>query len=766
MKRVIFLLLLAVAQIATVEAADINKNFVVSGHVVDAATKEHIPHATLTVVGTTIGVAADATGHFSLKGLPVGDNTLRVSMVGYSAQEHEVKVNGGRGDMELTFSLKADVMSLDQVVVTSSRTEVSRRNSPSVVSIVPQDLFAEVGAPTLLDGLNYIPGVRVEDNCQNCGFTSVRINGLDGNYTQVLVDSRPMFSALTNVYGLEQIPANMIERVEVIRGGGSAIYGSTAIGGTINVITKTPEYNSAEVAHTLSVMEGGALDNNTTANVGLVSDNQRAGVTIFGQVRKRDSFDANGDGFSEVSELESQTFGIRTFFKTGNYSKLGVNYDYSGEYRRGGDNLDLMAHDDNVDIAEQIEHAINGASVTYDIFSKNYDRKLNIFSSFQHTDRDTYYGGGGDDFYGSTLEVISVTGAQLSQKWGESLALPSELVAGVEYNYNDLRDWLVNGSADPTEQTIHNYSFYAQNEWRNEKFGVLLGVRGDKHSLLDNMVFSPRVNLRYNPSQSVNLRASYSTGFRAPQIFDEDLHIGMVSGEQYEIHNSDDLTKESSQTINASVDLYKNLGKWSTNLLIEGFYTHIKDAFTVNESEALRVNSEGSVSVRGFNVEARATLPRVVSLQGSITYKKSTYSEEEVVFDHTDEEAEDEIEITSDKVLRSPDTYGYITANFDLTRKLQLSLSGTYTGSMLISHAQGWAEVNSLYETPSFFDGNIKISYTFPVVKAARLELSTGVLNVFNAYQDNFDEGSERDAAFVYGPMNPRRFTFGAKLMF
>ncbi len=88
------------------------------------------------------------------------------------------------------------------------------------------------------DGLNFQPGVRVENNCQNCGFQQVRINGLEGPYTQILVDSRPIFSAQTGVYGLEQIPANMIERVEIMRGGGSALFGSSAIAGTINIITK------------------------------------------------------------------------------------------------------------------------------------------------------------------------------------------------------------------------------------------------------------------------------------------------------------------------------------------------------------------------------------------------------------------------------------------------------------------------------------------------------------------------------------------------
>ena len=148
-------------------------------------------------------------------------------------------------------------MNLEQIVVSGSRSETKRKNSPSLVNIVNNQIFDAVSASCLADGLSYQPGVRVEDNCQNCGFTQVRINGLDGHYSQILMDSRPIFSALTGVYGLEQIPANMIDRVEVVRGGGSALYGSSAIGGTVNIITKDPSYNSAEVTHTTTSLEIG-----------------------------------------------------------------------------------------------------------------------------------------------------------------------------------------------------------------------------------------------------------------------------------------------------------------------------------------------------------------------------------------------------------------------------------------------------------------------------------------------------------------------------
>ncbi len=758
MRKFILLSILMMAQFAIAS----NNEFYIRGHVIDVKTGEHIPHTTIAVEGTTIGVVADDSGHFFLNGIDEGTYTLRASMVGYTPVDKEIVVKPGKEMIDITFELSEDVMSLDQVVISASRTEITRRNSPTIVTVLPSTLFAEVGAPTLVEGLSYQPGVRTEDNCQNCGFTQVRINGLDGHYSQILIDSRPLFSALTGVYGLEQIPANMIERVEVIRGGGSALFGSSAVGGVVNVITKSPEYNSAEFAHTLNIIEKGSLDNNTTANLSFISDNQRAGATLFAQVRNRGAYDANGDGFTEIAELESSTIGMRTFFKTGDYSKLSLAYDHSSEYRRGGDNLDLPADSELVDIAEMVDHKINGGSVNFDLFSRNYNRKLNIFSSMMSTNRESYYGGGGSDSYGETSELTSVTGAQFTQSWDKFLFMPSEFIAGVEYNYNDLQDGLCSSPEDNTQQTVHTTSIYAQNEWRNDMFGILLGVRADKNSLLDNMIFSPRVTLRYNPSESVNLRACYTTGFRAPQIFDEDLHIAIVGGDRIETVLADDLTEEKSQSFSLSADLYKEMGKWSTNLLIEGFYTKIKDAYAIDDTadavdgvvEWVRYNSSG-MTVKGISLEARATLPRVVSLQGSITLQDS-------YFDEAEEFAAGEYT----EIFRSPDLYGYITSTFDITNRFKAAISGTYTGSMLIQHCEGYIDEDRVEETPDFFDANIKFNYTFPVVGAGRLELSAGVLNIFNAYQTDFDEGADRDAGYIYGPMSPRRFTVGAKLTF
>ena len=187
--------------------------------------------------GTTIGVTTENTGHYMIRNIPEGSFTVEVSAIGYKTQTREIKVRKGRS-YEVNFTLEEDFVQIDGVIVSATRSETTRRMSPTLVNVVGMDTYNKTNATTVAQGLAFQPGIRVENNCQNCGFQQVRINGLDGQYTQILIDSRPIFSALAGVYGIEQLPANMVDRVEVMRGGGSALFGSSAIAGTINIITK------------------------------------------------------------------------------------------------------------------------------------------------------------------------------------------------------------------------------------------------------------------------------------------------------------------------------------------------------------------------------------------------------------------------------------------------------------------------------------------------------------------------------------------------
>lgn len=601
----------------------------VYGHVKDAKTDEHLPYVIVQVKGTTIGTTTDNTGHFFLKNLPEGTLVIEVKYMGYTTQSKSITIKQDTSK-ELNFSLSPSDMDLDEVVVSANRNETKRRLAPNLVNVIGEKLFDITQSTCLAQGLNFQPGVRTEDDCQNCGFTQVRINGLDGHYSQILVDSRPVFSSLNGVYGLEQIPTNMIDRVEVVRGGGSALFGASAIGGTINIITKEPIRNSASFGHTF-MSQGGAnsFDNVTMGNVSLVTDDNKAGVYAYGQTRTRQGYDHDGDGYTEVPELKSQTFGLNSYLRLSPYSKLSLQYHGIHEFRRGGNMLDQIAHKANV--TEQVEHDIQGGGLTYDFFSPDEENRLSAYFSFQTTARNSYYGGIGEGTeedvemaekaYGTTHDLTYVAGTQYVHSFDKLLFMPSDLTLGAEYNHDGLKDVIL-GYDRHFKQDVRIGSFFFQNEWKNKQWSFLLGGRLDKHNLMNHVIFSPRANLRFNPTEEVNLRLTYAGGFRAPQAFDEDLHVGVVGGERLVTVLADNLKEERSNSFSLSADLYHKFGSVQTNLLIEGFYTDLNNVFALRQLDQPdaqgntvqeRYNAYGA-KVLGLNIEGKAMFNRWFTL--------------------------------------------------------------------------------------------------------------------------------------------------------
>ncbi len=361
----------------------------VTGHVLNKASKEYIPFINISLKGTTLGTVTDATGHYFLKNLPTGKFIIVVSGVGYKTIEKEIDLISVKS-LDMNFEMEEDQIMLESVVVSANRNETNRREAPAIVNIISPRIFENTNSVCLAQGLNFQPGLRVEINCQNCGLPQVRINGLDGTYSQILIDSRPIYSALQSVYGIEQIPSNMIERVEVVRGGGSAIFGTNAIGGTINIITKDPTTNSVTLANTTTLIGMKAPDINTTLNASIVSDDNKAGVMIFASTRQRSPYEYYGDGYSDITKLYVNNIGFKSFYKTSDYSKLTVEYHNLYNFLRGGNDFDLPPQ--QADICEQAEYHINTGSVNYDIFSKDNKQHFNIYTSAQLINRTNYAG--------------------------------------------------------------------------------------------------------------------------------------------------------------------------------------------------------------------------------------------------------------------------------------------------------------------------------------------------------------------------------------
>ncbi|NOR74117.1 MAG: TonB-dependent receptor [Draconibacterium sp.] len=742
---------------------------------------EHIPFATITLKGTTIGTAADLTGHFKITNLPVGKQTVVISAIGYKTEEIVVKLIHNKA-VTILVELMPDNIGIEQVVVSADRNERSRKETPTIVNSISAKIFERTQNVTLSEGLNFAPGLRMESNCQNCGFTQVRMNGLEGAYSQILINSRPVFSGLAGVYGLELIPANMIERVEVIRGGGSAMYGSNAIAGTINLITKDPISNTFEVSSTYATIAtgngDGTSDYNLNFNGSFVSDDYKTGMSLFGFTRDRKPFDVNGDGFSEVAIIKNTTLGARVFQRVGDRGKLTFDYFNINEFRRGGNNFELPMHE--ADIAESVNHKINSGAASFDLLMREAD-KFSVFFSAQGVDRGSYYGANKDlSAYGQTDDFTFSSGVQYIRQVEHLLFSPATLISGIEFNgsnlvdtklgYYNIDDGLHYGNTIIADQMVSTQAGFLQSEWKLEKLVFTAGLRFDHYNItnyasdndhITGNVFSPRISLMYNISDHLQFRTGFARGFRAPQIFDEDLHIE-TSGSRKVIHENDpDLKQESSNSFTASFDYTNHFDRWQFQFLAEGFYTKLMDPFvteygTPDEDGVViytRTNAEKGAIVKGINMELNASPSARFQVQSGFTIQSSKF-EEPHEFDEM-------------KFFRSPDTYGYISMNYSPGLLFNIAVTGNYSGPMLVPYFGpnlSVPENGELRETGSFFDAGFKMSYDIKLTDVMKMEISGGVKNIFNSYQSDFDTGIDRDPAYVYGPISPRTIYVGVKI--
>jgi outer membrane receptor for ferrienterochelin and colicins len=769
----------AFAQISFSQKAKTDANLV--GHVVSEG--EHLPYVTVGLRGTTIGTVTDETGHYQLINLPTGDYTVFVSMVGYRSQESKVSLETGK-TAEIKFELEEDVLNLDEIVISADRSEQKRTEAPVVVNTISPDLFNTTQSITLGESLNFSPGLRLENNCQNCGFTQVRMNGMEGPYSQILINSRQIFSGLAGVYGLELIPTNMIEKVEVIRGGGSALFGGNAIAGTINIRMKEPTVNSYEAGAIYSVTGVGtdgdqAPDFVVNLNTSVVSDDHKSGVSLYGFTRKREMYDANNDGFSEISPLENLTFGSRVFHRFSYRDKLSVDFFAINEQRDGGSDQSYPVHQRR--IGEVLTHNLNVAALTYERYIRENDL-LTLYASGQLVNRDSYYGAEYSmSDYGNTKDRTYNIGLQYKTSFNSS-----SLVAGIENIHGNLLDKklgapifgadeegdaIIVGNNPHTivsDQSSSTTGLFAQYDVRYNRFTASVGARLDNYRISNTQsenekdktgsVLSPRISLMYDLGKPIQARLTYSQGYRAPQIFDEDLHIETSGLRRVITVNDPDLKQETSHSVMASLDYNKLIGTVYTGFLIEGFYTQLLDAFANELGEPdengdvifTRVNSSGA-SVQGINMELRLKPLKNFELSSGFTLQTSIYEEEQ---DWGDAD-----------FLRTPNQYGFLAVDWDFAKDFCFSTTANYTGKMKVLY-QGIedkpVDENDLINSEGFFDLGTRLSYTVKL-NGASVQFLGGIRNIFNSYQSKFDTGIDRDPAFIYGPLMPRTLYFGVK---
>ena len=722
------------------------------------------------VLDANIIVQTDKEGFFAFEDVKNGHHDIQVSFIGYKTIKKHVDLPS---NYMVEILLEADLLLFDEIVVTGTKTFKRQTKSAVIVNIIDSKTLDNVQACNLSEGLKFQPGLRVETDCQTCNYTQLRMNGLTGGYSQILINGRPIFSPLTGLYGLEQIPVNMIDKIEVIRGGGSSLYGSSAIGGTVNVLTKIPSFNSYSINSSYQNINGGADDFMLNANSTLVGKDKNSGISLFLNRRERGAYDHNEDNFSEIPEIKNTSIGMSAFLLPVDNQKIEFSISNLNEYRYGGELTDKPAH-----LALQSEertHNVWMASADYQINFNDDKSNFIAYTAWQNTARDHYTGIVPDEVnevayanhlavppYGTSLTKTVQGGIQLNHNLTSFLGGSNVLTFGSEYLVDDTFDEIESYNYT-IDQVTKNFGAFAQSDWEIlPSLNLLSGVRLDQHNLVDRLVFSPRISLLYKYGENTQIRASYGTGFRAPQAFDTDLHIAFAGGGVSRVQLSDDLDEETSQSYSASLNYDKPTEHWVAGFTVEGFYTRLNEAFTLvpigedNFGELFEKRDDQGAVVKGSTIELRANYDGKVQLESGLTFQSSQFENQVQYID--------EVEGIKN-FIRTPNIYGFANLSLNPNKRLSANINYVYTGSMIIPHFAGAPNqtVDEIITSTPFSEVSTKIGYTLPFMTNTNLEIYGGVKNLFNNYQKTFDIGKSRDSNFVFGPAQPRTFFVGMK---
>ena len=684
---------------------------------------------------------------------------LFIPLVSFSQKNNEIRYSDGDS-----------LINLDNIVVTGTKTPKIKTNSAVIINIINSNTINNVQACNLSESLSFQTGLRVENNCQTCNYTQLRINGMSGGFSQILINGRPTFSPLMGLYALEQFPSNMIDKIEVMKGGGSTLYGSSAIGGTINIITRIPKKNSSQIEFFNTIIDNQSNDYSLSANSSIVSESKLSGLSLFLNKRERDYYDNNNDNYSEIPYLNNISFGANLFFIPADNKKLNINFNKIYEYRYGGEMLkNTPAYIANQ--AEERRHNIFLGNIDYELYFNNYNSSLISYFAYQNTDREHYTGikpepntNEYNNFllnppYGnSDVETIN-TGFQLNHTLGKKYS-NNILSLGIDLLYDKVFDqipsynYLIN-------QVSKDIGVFLQSDWEiNEKVILLTGIRTDFHNYIDKSIFSPRASILYKYDKRLQFRLGYGTGFRAPQALDTDLHIAFSGGGISRVILSPELIEETSKSYNFSVNYDKGQENLIAGFTIDLFYNILDNSFIlqpIGEDEIGEIfekqNGQGAM-VKGMNLETRINFDNKIQFEGGYTIQSSRY-DNPVQYINGINGIKD--------FIRTPNKYGYAIFNYS-ENSFSTTLNYTYTGSMKIPHFAGSINqiIDEVIDSESFHNFSLKMSYTHQI-KTNSLDTYIGIKNIFNNYQNDFDIGKNRDSNYTYGPVLPKSLYLGFK---
>ncbi len=576
-----------------------------------SSSGKFVEFANVGLAGTSLGAASNATGYYVIKNVPAGNYRLEISSIGYQKVSQSVTVRAGQTS-RVNAELEETASALGEVVVTGTMKEVSRLESPVPVEIFKPTFFRKNPTPALFEALQIVNGVRPQLNCNICNTGDIHINGLEGPYTMILIDGMPIVSGLSTVYGLNGIPNSLVERIEIVKGPASTLYGSEAVGGLVNVITKSPDKAPLVSADVFGTTYGELnADASVKVKVG-------KGVGLFGMNHFNYSFptDKNGDGFTDVTlSKRTSLFNKWSFTRKNNWigslagryvyeDRWGGQMDWGREWRGTDSVYGESIYTNRFEVIGSYQLPINREKVVFS-FSANAHRQNSYYGTtpFMADQRIGF----GQLTWDKTIERHSLlTGLAFRYTWYDDNT-PATRSA------DSLRD------ANAPSRTLLPGIFMQDEISLHEKHKVLLGLRYDYNSV-HGSILTPRFNYKFMPNKNNVFRLSFGNGYRVANVFTED-HAALTGARQ--VLFTEELKPERSYNGNLNVQKFFYIGGSILAVDASAFYTYFTNRiiadYITDPNKIIFDNLKGHAISKGLTLNTDWTFSFPLKIIAGIT---------------------------------------------------------------------------------------------------------------------------------------------------
>ena len=593
------------------------QTFSIRGRVMSDSTP--LAGATVEIRKVKQVVFSDAAGYFELLNIPAGNHMLHISVVGHEPFHENIKVNDNIN--ERVFDLVANVSSLDGVVVTGTMRPVQRKESPILVEVYTPEFFKKNPVPSIFEALQNVNGVRPQLNCNVCNTGDIHINGLEGPYTMITIDGMPIVSSLASVYGLFGIPTQLIERVEIVKGPASGLYGSEAIGGLINIITKSP---AKAPAFTFNAMSTSWLEHSIDAGAKFKLGNKISSLAGVSYFNYQNPVDNNGDNFTDVTLQHRISVFNKLHFQRKKQRAASIAGRYFYEDRWGGE-MQWERKFRGTD-------SVYGESISTSRWELIGNYQLPVHEKFLFSFSTT--GHHQNSYYGTTsfLADQKIYFGQLT--WDKNISGDHAALIGIAGRYNYYDD---NSTATKDTLTGNNKAeqfflpgIFFQDEWKiNDKHNLLLGLRYDYHSIHKN-ILTPRLAWKWSLGKNQTIRLNAGTGFRVVSLFTEE-HAALTGARAVEVKEK--LKPEKSYNANVNYSTRIAAGTTALHLDVSAWYTYFHNQiipdYITDPNKIIYANLDGHSVSRGLTINMEGNLSRRLKILTGITLQDVAKFEED-----------------------------------------------------------------------------------------------------------------------------------------